>query len=205
MNLDIFFEKNIFNINKNTLVKYIFILIILFKLFSLIKVNSNNITILVLILIIFYLHYKYSLWVDDKFIEKLSFIKNYKIQSDIKKFPLIVNYIYKIKDMSYNKIYKELLKCLDSFINYYNLDDFENCKIIAKECLNLNHSLLINNTEYLIEFNNIIMFYLNDLMRKLNITDTEFTINRKSKLYSNKFMNKIEVLDNNFNNNFDYF
>lgn len=163
-------------INNNDKIKYLILSIFFFKITNLIEINTTQIFLVILILTLIY-YYILDKNKENKKYKLLS--KKYNINFNNNE--ILIKYLYDYNNKCNKKIFDELLNTIKMYLIYLNKNDIENSYLLMKECMNIHHSLFINDNK---SFNNIIYSYLAKIENKRR---------------------ELDSFDLKYNNNYDYY
>ena len=179
--------------NKKDIIKYIISVIILFQMLTYIEINLLQISIFIVSCFIIFYYYTYQNSINKKY---NLFIQKYNLKFNTKENILLIKYLYNIENRTNKKLFLELLQTLNSFVIYYKMNDIENTTILMKQCLNIHHSMYLEDNG---DFNDILNSYINNLNKTMK---ENIDITRNTKF---NYENDIETLHSSYNNNFEYY
>ena len=111
----------------------------------------------------------------------------------------LISYLIKIKNVSNEKLYLDLIRCIKSFLYYIKIKNYENSIIVIKEILNIHQGLFLNADDNKL-FYNLFLEFINNKFVSEDDYDENSIHNR---IKFNEIDNIIK--DSNYNKNFDFY
>lgn len=191
-------ELNNYLKNKNNVIKIIVIIIFIYQLLQYFQITIQKLIIFILSIILCYVYY-----LKNSSNDKLNyiFIQKYGLELDFNNTLHLdlISYLIKIKNVSNEKLYLDLIRCIKSFLYYIKIKNYENSIIVIKEILNIHQGLFLNADDNKL-FYNLLLEFINKKFVSEDDYD-EDSIHNKIKF--NEIDNIIK--DSNYNKNFDFY
>lgn len=191
-------ELNNYLKNKNNVIKIIVIIIFIYQLLQYFQITIQKLIIFILSIVLYYVYY-----LKNSSNDKMNyiFIQKYGLELDFNNTLHLdlISYLIKIKNVSNEKLYLDLIRCIKSFLYYIKIKNYENSIIVIKEILNIHQGLFLNADDNKL-FYNLLLEFIN----KKFVTEDDYdeiSIHNKIKF------NEIDTIikDSNYNKNFDFY